>query len=176
VGHFIIELPLVVILILSTGGLGKFSIGEGLGEFFKSPDTQMVIGFGGGLFLLFVSFQMLRDIKKVGVDEKALKSSGPIITGIMLSGSNPYFPLWWLSIGLNLLIRASELGAWALVLFTAVHWTCDLMWLQILSWASFKGAKVFGVKGQKIVLGICGTVLGIFGCVFLLGAGKILLG
>jgi threonine/homoserine/homoserine lactone efflux protein len=163
VGHCIIELPLVVLLIL------------GLGTFFKSNAAQVTIGLGGGLFLLFMAVGMFRDIKKVGLEKQSFKSSDPVLAGIMLSGSNPYFPLWWLAVGLNLVIRASQFGAYAIVLFALIHWLCDCVWLQILSWASFKGTRIFGLKGKRVVLGVCGATLAVFGCLFLWNGGKILM-
>jgi threonine/homoserine/homoserine lactone efflux protein len=162
-GHCIIELPLVILLLL------------GLGAFFKSETAQMLIGLGGGLFLLFMAVQMLREIKKVGFKQEKVISSDPVLAGIMLSGGNPYFPLWWLAVGLNLMTRASEFGVWAIALFALIHWLCDCVWLQILSWASFRGTRILGVNGQRVVLGICGAAMAAFGCLFLWGGGKILL-
>jgi threonine/homoserine/homoserine lactone efflux protein len=162
IGHCIIELPLVVLLLL------------GFGAFFKSERAQMIIGLGGGLFLLFMAVQMFREIKKVGKQQEKVIGSDPVLAGIILSGGNPYFPLWWLAVGLNLVIRASQLGVYAIVLFALIHWLCDCVWLQILSWASYRGTRVFGVRGQRVVLVICGAAMAAFGCFFLWGGGKIL--
>lgn len=164
IGHCIIELPLVVVLIL------------GLGAFFRSKAAQVGIGIGGGLFLLLMAAGMFRDIKNVALQQQKLRSTDPILAGIMLSGSNPYFPLWWLAVGLNLVMRASQFGVWAIVLFALIHWLCDCVWLGVLSWASFKGAEIFGVRGQRVVLGICGAALAVFGCIFLWNGGRILVG
>jgi len=163
-GHCIIELPLVVLLLL------------GLGAFFKSGTAQMIIGLGGGLFLLFLAVQMFREIKKVGTQQEKVITSDPVLAGIILSGGNPYFPLWWLAVGLNLVIRASQLGLYAIVLFALIHWLCDCAWLQILSWASYRGTRIFGDRGQRVVLGICGAAMAVFGCLFLWNGGKILIG
>jgi threonine/homoserine/homoserine lactone efflux protein len=161
IGHCIIELPLVVVLML------------GLDTFFKSQLAQMITGVGGGLFLLFMAVGMFRDIRKVGLGRQGVGSSDPILTGIMLSGGNPYFPLWWLAVGLNLVIRASEFGIYAIILFALIHWLCDCVWLQILSWASFRGTRIFGVKGQRVLLMVCGAALAVFGLLFLWNGGKI---
>lgn len=162
-GHCIIELPMVVLLLL------------GLGAFFKSETAQMIIGLGGGLFLLIMAAQMFRDIKRAGLHQEKIRGGNPVLAGIMLSAGNPYFPLWWLAVGLNLVIQASQLGVYAIVLFALIHWLCDCVWLQILSLASYKGSRIFGQRGQQVVLGVCGTALAVFGCIFLLGGGKILI-
>jgi len=46
------------------------------------------------------------------------------------------------------------------------HWSVDLIWLTILSWASFKGTAVFGPKGQRIVLAVCAAAMFGFGLTF----------
>lgn len=162
-GHCMIELPLVVLLML------------GLGRFFESQTAQVIIGFGGGGFLLFMGAGMFRGANSSTAEGKSKPSAGPVLTGFMLSAGNPYFPIWWIAVGLNLAMRAAELGVWALVLFAAIHWLCDGVWLQILSWASFKGTKIFGPKGQRILLTICAAALLFFGLLFIWNGARVLL-
>jgi threonine/homoserine/homoserine lactone efflux protein len=95
-----------------------------------------------------------------------------VLTGIVLSASNPYFLLWWATVGLTLAIKARQLGWIAFVLFTIIHWLCDLVWLGILGWGSFKGSAIFGPKAQRIVLGICGAALILFSIIFIYGASR----
>ena len=164
-GHMIIELPLVILLIL------------GVNKFLQSPNWQMVIGFVGGVFLIFLAVKMLLEIKTLEVKQKKSKTDRPFLAGIMLSGANPYFPLWWIGVGYNLIliIGDKDLGAMGFVILAVVHWFCDLGWLGFLSYASFKGTKVFGVTTQKIVLVLCAIVLFVFAGKFIFDAAKLLL-
>jgi len=47
-----------------------------------------------------------------------------------------------------------------------MHWLCDLVWLEILSQASFRGTRVFGERSQRIVTTICALALLVLGTMF----------
>ena len=155
VGHGIIEFPLMILIVL------------GMDELLKSAKTQIVIGLAGGAFLLFMAIQMLRDIRKTDYTPEKSYKTGPVITGFLLSVGNPYFLLWWASVGLALATEATQLGIWAFALFAVIHWLCDLVWLQVLSWASFKGSALLGPRSQRIVLLVCSLALFFFGLYFI---------
>jgi threonine/homoserine/homoserine lactone efflux protein len=94
----------------------------------------------------------------------------PFVIGIVLTGANPYFLIWWAIVGLALITQAVELGLLAFALFAVVHWLCDLVWLEALSLASHKGTELLGGRVQRIVLLVCGTMLVVFGVKFLVDA------
>ncbi|MHC4363744.1 MAG: LysE family transporter, partial [Planctomycetota bacterium] len=106
---------------------------------------------------------------KTDQQTKVLKDR-PVLAGVILSASNPYFLIWWATVGLALATRATQWGMWAFALFAVVHWSVDLIWLQVLSWVSFKGSKVFGQRGQRTVILICALALLAFGLIFLYAA------
>jgi threonine/homoserine/homoserine lactone efflux protein len=155
VGHGIIEFPLMILIVL------------GMDELLKSSKTQIVIGLAGGAFLLFMAIQMLRDIGKTDYDPEKSYKSGPVLTGFLLSVGNPYFLLWWASVGLALATEATQLGIWAFAMFAVIHWLCDLVWFQVLSWASFKGSALLGPQTQRIILLVCSLALLFFGLYFI---------
>jgi threonine/homoserine/homoserine lactone efflux protein len=157
-GHGIIEFPLMILIIL------------GMSRIFEAAKTQIVIGLAGGTFLLIMAIQMLISLKTVENPQSQVRKEKPILTGLILSAGNPYFLLWWATVGLTLATGAAQLGIWAFALFAIVHWLCDCIWLQTLSWASFKGAKMLGGKSQRIVLMICSAALLFFGLFFLYNA------
>ena len=158
IGHAIIEFPLMLLIIL------------GLSRIFESAKTQIVIGLAGGAFLLIMAIQMLVNLRKANEQETKNAKTKPVLTGLILSAGNPYFLLWWATVGLTLATTASKLGIWAFALFAIVHWLCDCIWLQILSFASFKGTKLLGQKSQRIVLMICSAALFLFGLFFIYNA------
>jgi threonine/homoserine/homoserine lactone efflux protein len=162
VGHVIIEFPLMILIIL------------GMGKLFRLEKVQVAIGLAGGAFLLLMAAQMMMSIRsKTDQQTKVLKDR-PVLAGVILSASNPYFLIWWATVGLALATRATQWGMWAFALFAVVHWSVDLIWLQILSWLSFKGSNVFGPRGQRTVILICALALLAFGLFFIWTAGRML--
>jgi hypothetical protein len=58
-----------------------------------------------------------------------------------------------------------------LALFALVHWACDLGWLEVLSFAGFKGSQAFGDRSQQVISLVCGVMLLGFGVKFVYDAG-----
>jgi len=162
IGHGIIEFPLIVVIIL------------GLGKYFELQKVQIAIGLAGGIFLLLMAIQGLLSLKAKAENASRVLTERPILAGIILSASNPYFLIWWATVGLALATQAKQLGIWAFGLFALAHWSVDLIWLQILSWASFKGSVLLGPRGMRIVLMICSAALFVFGLFFIYNAANIL--
>jgi threonine/homoserine/homoserine lactone efflux protein len=107
----------------------------------------------------------------ISIKEAELKSgkysSEPITAGIILSLGNPYFLVWWATIGSSLIMRSIEFGIHGIMLFVVVHWLCDFVWSYILSTLSFKGGRLMGKIFQKIIFSICGGSLLFFGGKFI---------
>ncbi len=158
IGHGIVELPLIIIITL------------GMGTIFQYDSSKIVIGLAGGAMLVFMAVQMLRSIKKLDINSGHAKRDKPILAGIVLTAGNPYFLVWWATVGLKLATDAKGLGIWAFAAFALVHWLCDLIWCQALSWASFKGTRLVGSGSQKIVPAICSAAMFLFGIKFIFDA------
>jgi len=158
VGHGIVEIPLIFLLIL------------GLGTVLKTSIAAIGIGILGGLFLIYLGAMTLRELTHPEFDVKKVRTSNPLLTGFVLSATNPYFLFWWATVGLNLALQAKGFGLYALVIFAIVHWLCDLIWLTILSLTAFHGTTILSTKNQKLILGFCGTAMIGFGLKFLIGA------
>jgi threonine/homoserine/homoserine lactone efflux protein len=152
-GHAVIELPLMALIYF------------GFAQFFASPDVKKVIGLAGGLMLIVMGLIVLRSMRK-NLGEAADLPYSPLVTGIMLTGANPYFFLWWATIGIALIVTAAQFGIWGLVIFAVVHWSCDLVWEQCVSMSVFRTRHMWTQKVQRIVFGICAAVLVVFGVWF----------
>ena len=160
-GHGIIEFPLMILIML------------GMSKMLKSTAIQIAIGLAGGLFLLVLAVKMMTNLKTISNSQDKPVSDKPLLAGVILSAGNPYFLLWWATVGLALVTTATRLGIWAFALFAVVHWLCDCVWLQALSWASFKGSVLLGPHSQRIVLQICSLALLVFGLFFIYNAVRI---
>ena len=155
-GHGIVEFPLMVLLALGVGGLLTW------------PSVNIIIGLIGGGFLIFLGVQMFRGLATAASGGASNSRGGPLTAGIVLSAGNPYFLLWWATAGLVLITQArTDFGVWAFVLLALTHWSCDLVWLTALSWASFKGSVLLGPKSQRVVLALCAAAMLGFGLYFI---------
>lgn len=162
-GHGIVEFPLMLLIM------------AGMGTLLASERVQIGIGLAGGAFLILLGVQMLRNLGAESDAAGPNSGRGPIWTGIILSGGNPYFLVWWATVGLALASRASELGVLAFGLFAVAHWLCDLVWLEALTMATFKGSELLGRRGQRAVLTVCALALLVFGVMFIHdAAGRVL--
>jgi len=158
VGHGIIEFPLMILIVL------------GLGVYFQKTTTQIIIGATGGIVLLYMAYSMFKTAGHASEPRAGAKKDKPVLAGIVLTASNPYFLIWWATVGLALATKATKLGLYAFVLFAIVHWLVDLIWVTALSFASFHGTTLLGPKVQQIVLKICAAVMLLFGLFFLYNA------
>ena len=163
-GHAAVEFPLMLVIV------------AGAGKLFELESVKLAIGLAGGAFLLLMGVQLLIAARRGNAGPGVSDRRHPFLIGIVLTGANPYFLIWWATVGLALATQAVELGVAAFVLFAVIHWLCDLVWLEMLSLASHKGTELLGGRIQQIVLVICGVMLLGFGCSFLYEAGSGFLG
>ncbi|MCX5637517.1 MAG: LysE family transporter, partial [Planctomycetota bacterium] len=105
VGHGIVEFPLIVLIAVGMKGI------------LESNSVKIVIGLAGGAFLVITAVQMLSNLKSANKPQVTISKSAPLLAGVILSGGNPYFFLWWATVGLALATTATGLGVWAFVLF-----------------------------------------------------------
>jgi threonine/homoserine/homoserine lactone efflux protein len=163
VGHGIVEFPLMVLIIF------------GLGTIFQKTSAQISIGIAGGLILLYMAYGMFKTASHPVSTEAVARKDKPVWAGIIFTISNPYFLVWWATVGLGLATSATKLGLHAFVLFAVVHWLVDFMWVTALSFASFHGTTLFGPKVQQRVMQVCAGAMLFFGLFFLYKAGVMLI-
>ncbi len=153
-GHAIVELPLMALIYF------------GFAHFLASPEVKKIIGLVGGLLLVFMGIMLFRTMNKAIGEAGGDLPSNAFTTGIILTGANPYFFLWWATIGIALIYGAAEFGIYGLIIFAIVHWLCDLFWEQLVSYTVFRTRHLWTPKVQKVVFGICALVLIGFGIWF----------
>ena len=155
IGHTIIELPLVLGI-----GLGVLSL-----ESF--PQFRGVIAvLGAASIFVFAILQIRSTIRNMPIKNTR---HGPYLTGILLTGLNPFFLVWWFSIGIKLISDAMLLWSiWGILIMFAIHIWMDFVWLGFVSALSSKGTKLLSAKSYKIfMIGINGVMI-YFGVSFVL--------
>lgn len=114
-GHTIVELPLIILLALSIFEYSSFTLTE---------ESLRVIGLIGGIAIIIFSIAQIssiirkreviadihnkrrrnRDEATSLLNRMASRIEGrPIIVGIFFSAMNPFFIIWWLTVGLKLI-------------------------------------------------------------------------
>jgi threonine/homoserine/homoserine lactone efflux protein len=163
VGHGIVEFPLMLAI---WGGISYLQHNTGL---------KVSIGLVGGVFLLLMGLGMLRSAApgKAPADKMAASA---LVGGIVLTAANPYFLLWWASVGANMVMTAIGFGLLGFVVFAVTHWLCDLVWLWFLSAMAYKGGQFFGQTFQKVTFGVCGAFLLVMSGKFILDAVRLMRG
>jgi threonine/homoserine/homoserine lactone efflux protein len=159
-GHAVIEFPLMLVII------------TGVGRLLELQSVKIGIGLAGGTVLLIMGVQLLLAAGQAQAKSAEPSRKHPLAVGILLTAGNPYFLIWWATVGLALATQAIKFGVMAFALFAVVHWLCDLVWLEALSMASFKGSELLGGRIEQTVLVVCGVMLVGFGVWFLYDAGS----
>lgn len=67
---------------------------------------------------------------------------GSLMGGFVATAANPYFFLWWATVGLTLIPKSPKFGLIGLALFVAVHSSCDLGWDLFLSRSAFGAERI----------------------------------
>ena len=148
IGHSIVELPLVILL-----GIGVFSL-----ETF--PEFRVIISIFGAITLFGFASMQIKSIFKRKTDISTKPKHGPIITGILFSALNPFFIVWWLTIGFKLISDAMLIWAFAGILVVFVlHIWMDFVWLGMVAFFASKSVKIISNRNYKIMIAGLSLVL-----------------
>ena len=157
VGHTIVEFPLVVLL-----GIGVFS-------FESFPEFRIIISVLGAITLFVFAGLQVRSVLKNNELTSTNQKHDPLIAGILLSVLNPFFIIWWLTIGFKLISDAMLMWAFAgiLVVF-GLHIWMDFAWLGAVAFLAAKSSKILSNRNYKMLIIGLSMVLVYFGIMFLI--------
>ncbi len=161
-GHGVLESTLVAAVIL------------GLAEFLKNDAVLAFIAVAGGAMLLWMGIGMLRSAGKLtlfGEPESSGPGNGlanvhPFWAGIVTSLSNPYWILWWATIGLSYMVIARQLGAAGLLAFLVGHILADLAWYTTISTLVAGGRRWLSDSLYRSMIRVCAVILVFFAVYF----------
>jgi len=153
-GHAVIEVPLILIIYF------------GFARFFQNSIVQLVLSMLGGCMIIWMGISMFRARADVVQKGRDLPYSS-FVAGILMTGLNPFFLLWWATIGSMLLMRFFVFGITGLTVFIIVHWLCDLLWLSFISVLIYRTHALWGRKAQGWVFAGCSLLLVGFGVWFM---------
>jgi len=87
--------------------------------------------------------------------------------GITATLSNPYWFVWWATVGLAFIARAKQFGIIGPIVFYFGHILSDFVWYSIVSILIWKGKNLLMGNGIKILILACAAFLLYLGVVFI---------
>ena len=145
-GHAVVEIPLILAL---------YAFGLTL-----TQEEQRILAVAGGVVMLYLAYLELKG------GEREEFRGGSLFAGAAMTAFNPYFIMWWLTVGLTLITKSVEFGLLGLILFILAHEMCDYVWLGFVSAFSGKIAAM-GDKLTKILTAVSVSLLFVFGVGFI---------
>lgn len=155
-GHGILELALIIALL------------AGLAPFLRRDDVFIVIALAGGVILLWMAVSMLKSLPGLRLDFKVQGEARQnlVLAGIVFSLANPYWTIWWASIGLGYIMQSVKFGILGVASFFIGHILADLAWYAVVSFGVAKGRNYFSDTAYRRLIGACASFLLIFSCYF----------
>ena len=153
-GHGILELALVIALVL---GLSRIAVGDLATGF---------IGIVGGIVLVVMGINIIDANWRHNVE--AIPAENPtgsryhrrwVLSGIVVSLSNPYWFIWWITVGMALVLWSLKLGPAGVASFFTGHILADLVWYSLISFIIVSGKRLIKPKAYHWLLYVCGLSL-----------------
>jgi threonine/homoserine/homoserine lactone efflux protein len=150
----------------------------GLMEWIRGDAAIIAIALLGSAMLLRMAVGMVMEVRTLRFDATANgslerpnggKGSGgarPVIDGIVTSASNPYWSLWWATIGLGYLMLSQGQGWRGVLAFFSGHILSDAAWYLFVGGAVSAGRGWFSDRIYRGVVGACAVFLVFFALTF----------
>ena len=155
-GHAIAEGVTVIVLAL---GLSA-ALDEG------GPLTA-AIALVGGAILVYLGADILRTLPRAELfpafasapGETTASARRVVLLGILVSVGNPFWVVWWASVGTKLIADSLDAGVAGPGAVFAGHIVSDLAWLTLMAWLVQSGRRWFGQRAYRGLLAVCGVFL-----------------
>lgn len=162
-GHAVMEVIMVSLLAL------------GLGQILSYHAALGITGLAGGLMLFWFAWGTMKTARSATLDfDRAAEPGIPsgllstAVAGMAASISNPYWILWWATIGAAYVAAGmAASGAMGPTIFLAGHLAADMAWYAFVSFALSTGAKFVSDRVYRGILYVCSAFLFLFGVYFL---------
>jgi threonine/homoserine/homoserine lactone efflux protein len=147
-GHGVLEALLIGALFL------------GLAPLLVSDTAFVIVAFAGGLFMIWMAWGMFRSLPSLTLTGTGGRAGGSLpLTGALLSLANPYWIIWWATIGMGYVLIAGKLGFSGVLAFFLGHILADLGWYAFVSLAIHKGRNILPDRVYRGIIAICALFL-----------------
>lgn len=169
-GHGILEFILIIIMIF------------GLKDFFSNPTVAGLIGLFGGAFLAWMGYGMIKSgiNKSVSLESQRTGNSAGmknlVLSGALVSATNPYFILWWASTGMESIRQSYTSGLIGVLFFFIGHILSDFVWYTAISTAFSRGKKLISDTVYRWIIIFLGIFIVAFSFYFIYSGWKMIKG
>jgi len=153
-GHIIAESVIFILIVMGLAGLAL-------------PYTNAIAGIGGIALVAFGILTIRGSSSATMTVSEGKTASNPVVAGLVTSAANPYFWIWWLSIGSAMIIAGLQGGIVLAGAFMIGHWSADTGWFTLVSTGISRGKTILPDGVYRKVIAACGFVLIIFGMYYL---------
>lgn len=156
-GHALVE---ILVFLIIVGGLAV-----------AMQQYSHYIALIGGLALIAFGLMTVKASRGARMASPEGQAVGnPYLAGILTSAANPYFWIWWLSIGSAMVIDGLRGGIMMAALFLIGHWFADFGWFTLVSTSLDRGKGILSETNYRRVLAACGGFLVLFGLYYMSSA------
>jgi threonine/homoserine/homoserine lactone efflux protein len=153
IGHALVEMLIFLLIVLGLAAAAK--------------QYSHFITIVGGVALVAFGLLTIKESRKATLISPAGDAQNPYLAGVITSAANPFFWIWWLSIGSAMVIDGLRGGLILAGLFMVGHWSADFGWYTLISASLDKGRKILSEANYQRILAICGGFLILFGLYYL---------
>jgi len=153
-GHAIVELFIIILILL---GLATIAL----------PYTSVIAGVGGIALIVFGALTIMGSRQATMSASPNQPVSNPYVAGLVTSAANPYFWIWWLSVGSAMVIAGLEGGLVLAGAFMIGHWSADTVWYTLVSSGVSQGRTFLSDTAYRNIMIFCGIFLILFGIYYL---------
>ena len=140
----------------------------GLAPYLQGDRFFVAIAVTGAVTLFWMAATMLRSLPGLRLTrEKEERGTGHLVAaGALLSIANPYWLIWWGTIGLGYIVQSMQFGIRGVLFFFCGHILADLIWYSIVSAMVARGRRFLSDRLYRGLIGGCAVLLLVFGCWF----------
>ena len=168
VGHGLVEIVLVLVILL------------GLNRLMQRRAVAGTVALLGGLVLIWMGWDMVISAPAsalptgaAGLEGNLTTLGAPLAAGALATFSNPYWFLWWVTVGTSQLAWSESQVSGGLWIFTAGHISSDIAWLSLLSIAAATGRRFLTDQTYQGMLYMMGVVIAAIGTYFVYSARRL---
>lgn len=166
-GHSLLELFTVALLAVGLSPILSHAAGG--------------VGLLGGTFLIWIAVKTLRAAPHLSLAAEIAAArpgltAGPIVAGVTASISNPYWLVWWATVGAGFTLTSLTLGVAGLAAFYLGHISADFAWYSFVAALVATGRRYMTDPVYRALLVACAVFLLALAAFFILSGVAALLG